>query len=65
MSQRNKMSFGEDAEIVTRGECGRALKIGELFDENGEPIDSTPHPYMRFYMKVPFEVKEGDILRAI
>ena len=65
MSQRNKMSKGESAELLSPGKVGRSLVIGELFDEVMEPIDSTPHPYMQFYMKTPFEVKSGDILRGI
>ena len=63
-TQRNKMCFGDDAELLTPGKIGRPLVIGELFDENMNPIESTPHPYMKFYMKVGFEIREGDILRA-
>ena len=63
-TQRNKMCFGDEAELLTPGMIGKALKIGELFDENMNPIDATPHPYMRFFMKVDFEVRPGDILRA-
>ena len=65
MSQRNKMTKGESAELLSPGMVGRALVIGEIFDEAGEPIDSTPHPYMQFYMKVPFRVERGDILRGV
>ena len=63
-TQRNKMSSGESAELLTPGQIGRQLVIGELFDENMNPIESTPHPDMTFYMKVSTEVKVGDILRA-
>lgn len=63
-TQRNKMCRGDAAEVISPGKIGRELCIGYLFDENMNPIDSTPHPYMRFYMRVPFEVCEGDILRA-
>ena len=63
-TQRNKMCFGDVAEILTPGKIGRELTIGELYDENMNPIESTPHPYMKFYMRVPFEIREGDILRA-
>jgi putative protease len=63
-TQRNKMCFGDPAELLTPGKIGKELVIGELFDENMNPIESTPHPYMKFYMKVDFEIREGDILRA-
>lgn len=63
-TQRNKMCKGDFAELLTPGNIGRELVIGQLYDENMIPIESTPHPYMRFYMKADFEVREGDILRA-
>ncbi len=65
MTQRNKMLSGDPAELLTPGEVGKSLTVGELFDENMTPIPATPHPYMKFYMKTPFPVKEGDILRAV
>ena len=64
LSQRNKMCMGDEIELLTPGECGVAMTVGELYDENHEPITDTKHPYMRFYMKVPTEVKPGDIIRA-
>ncbi len=64
LTQRNKMCKGDSAELLTPGNVGKSLTIGELYNENLEPIDSTPHPYMKFFMKMPFAVKPGDILRA-
>ena len=63
-TQRNKMCVGDMAELLTPGQIGRELIISEIYDENMNPIESTPHPYMPFFMKVPFEIREGDILRA-
>ncbi|MBR3681339.1 MAG: U32 family peptidase [Clostridia bacterium] len=65
MTQRNKMCLGDPAELLTPGAVGKPLTVGELFDENMQSITATPHPYMKFYMKTPFPVKEGDILRAV
>lgn len=62
--QRNKAKRGERAELISPGKCGRELELGEMFDENMQPIESAPHPFMRFYVKVPFEVRAGDILRS-
>ena len=64
LSQRNKMCVGDSIEILTPGSCGRAAVAGEMFNEANEPIDSAPHPYMNFYMKMPFVLKPGDIIRA-
>lgn len=63
-TQRNKVSAGDVCEIVTPGQIGRRFVCEELFDEKGEKIESAPHPSMIFKMKVPFEVKEGDIVRS-
>ena len=61
--QRNKLIDGQTVEILTPGRVGRSFTVSGLKDENGEPISSTPHPMMRFSMKVPFALDEGDILR--
>ena len=63
LGQRNKMSLGNVVEIVTPGMVGRAFTVEKLFDENGEPIESTPHPYMEFFMEMPYEAHVGDIIR--
>ena len=63
-TQRNKMSVGEDIELLTPGSVGEPLTVGELFDENLEPIESTPHPYMKFFMKTVRKISPGDIIRA-
>ena len=64
LTQRNKMKVGDSAEVVSPGKVGRAFVIPELYDENHEPIEATSHPYMKFYMKAPFVLQAGDILRA-
>ena len=64
LTQRNKMCVGDEIELVTPGSVGRPLTVTPLFDENREPIEATSHPYMKFYMQMPFAVKAGDIIRA-
>ncbi len=64
LSQRNKMVKGEGCELLTPGKVGSPFTAEELYDENMTPIDSTPHPYMTFYMRMPFVVSPGDIVRA-
>ncbi len=64
MEQRNKMCVGDGAELLTPGQTGRPLTVTAIFSEEGEPISATPHPYMRFYIPVPYPVLPGDILRA-
>ena len=64
LTQRNKMCVGDEIELVTPGSVGRALIVTPLLNENREPIEATSHPYMKFYMQMPFAVKAGDIIRA-
>lgn len=62
--QRNKICRGSDVEMISPGKTGRGFSVSELYSVEGEPIESAPHPSMLFYARVPFEVKEGDIIRA-
>ncbi|MBR3966353.1 MAG: U32 family peptidase [Clostridia bacterium] len=62
--QRNKVSIGDAAELISPGKVGRAFSVTELYSEKGERIESAPHPSMIFFARVPFEVHEGDIMRA-
>ncbi len=62
--QKNKIVSGADVELISPGLVGRALKALDMQNEAGETIESAPHPSMLFSIKVPFPVKEGDILRG-
>ena len=62
--QRNKLVEGESAELLTPGKVGQSVVVSELENEEGERIESAPHPNMIFTAKMPFAVKEGDILRS-
>lgn len=62
--QRNKVSLCDSAELISPNKIGKAFKVTELYSEDGEPIESAPHPAMKFYVRVPFEVKVGDIMRG-
>lgn len=61
--QRNKVTRGETVELISPGKVGRAFPADTLRNEEGEEIESAPHPNMHFRLKVPFPVYEGDIIR--
>jgi len=61
--QRNKLTAGDRGEIISPGRCGRGFTADTIRDDEGNDIPSAPHPGMIFRLTVPFEVKEGDILR--
>lgn len=62
--QRNKVSRGEAVELISPGKIGVGFTVEEIFSEEGEPIESAPHPTMIFKVRVPFAVKVGDIMRG-
>ena len=62
--QRNKVSVGDAAEVISPGRIGRGFAVDEIYSDGGEKIESAPHPSMLFYVRVPFEVKVGDIMRS-
>ena len=62
--QRNKVSCGESAEMISPGLIGRGFEVRELYAPTGERLDATPHPSMIYWCRVPFQVNEGDIMRA-
>ena len=62
--QRNKLVDGVSVELLSPGKVGQPFMADGLTNEKGERIESAPHPGMLFRLKVPFEVKTGDILRG-
>lgn len=62
--QKNKAAVGDRCEIMSPGKTGVPLVIEKMWDENGQEIDCCPHPFMKFFITSPFEIKNGDILRA-
>lgn len=64
LQQRNKLCAGQTVELLTPGKVGVPFAVEALYDADMNPIENAPHPYMEFFMPVPFAVSEGDILRG-
>ena len=64
LCQHNKLCIGDNVEVISPGRVGRGFTVAELYNEKGEAIESAPHPSMKFYTRAPFEILEGDIMRA-
>ena len=62
--QRNKVSTGDSAEVISPSKIGKPFTVTELYSQKGEAIPSAPHPSMIFWCRVPFDVSEGDIMRS-
>ena len=61
--QRNKMSVGGNANLLSPDCFGRDFVIGNMYDAEMNPIDSTPHARMEFYLEIE-NAKSGDIIRG-
>lgn len=61
--QRNKMSVGESANLLSPGSFGKDFIIGKLYDTEMNEIPSTPHAGMEFYLEID-SAEKGDIIRG-
>jgi len=61
--QRNKLTAGDGVEVISPGQIGRPFTADTIWDEEGNVLESAPHPAMIFRLHPPFPLKAGDILR--
>ena len=61
--QRNKMISGQNANILSPKSFGRDFVIGNMYDIEMNPIQSTPHAGMEFYLEIE-NANQGDIIRG-
>ena len=75
--QKNKVILYQKAQILSPSCFGEDIFIGNLSDENDNPVESAPHPFMLFKIKIDDniknpnpvwhkkEIKPGDIIRSV
>ena len=63
VEQRNKMSIGEEIEIFGPGTDFFTQKLTEMYDEEGNPVESAPHPQQILKIKMEKPVGENFMLR--
>lgn len=63
VEQRNKMNVGDTIEIFGPDALYFEQQITEMYNEEGEPVESAPHPQQILKMKIDKPVKEYYILR--
>lgn len=63
VEQRNKFIVGEEIEVMpARGECF-SMVVDGLWNQEGAPLESAPHPQQRLRVKFDQPVSKFDILR--
>ena len=63
VEQRNKMNIGDEIEVIGPDIPYFIQTITEMYDEEGEPVESAPHPQQILKFKMDKPVKEYYILR--
>lgn len=61
--QRNKIFRGDELDALILKGGSVKLKADELFDADENPIESTPHPTMRYKIKSELSLPQGTYLR--
>ena len=63
IEQRNKFSVGEQIEIMKPD--GRDVKtaVTAIYDEDGNPMESAPHPKQKLWVALDKKAEKNDLLR--
>ena len=61
--QRNKFSVGEMIEVMKPDGRNVEVTVKAIYDEDGNSLDSCPHPKQTLYIDLGMELDQYDILR--
>ncbi len=63
IEQRNKFSVGEEIEIMKPDGRDVLVRVAAIFDEEGNPMESAPHPKQKLWVGLEGLAEVHDILR--
>ena len=63
IEQRNKFSVGEEVEVMKPNGDNLTVTVQEIFDEEGNAMESAPHPKQVLYINLGQPLDQYDILR--
>lgn len=61
--QRNKFCIGEEIEIMKPDGRNISATVRAIFDDEGSPMESAPHPKQKLWIDLTHEMDAFDILR--
>ena len=61
--QRNKFSVGEEIEIMKPDGRNVTVNVAAIFDDDGNPMESAPHPKQKLWVDLGGRAEKYDILR--
>ena len=65
VTQRNRFFEGDELEIMVAGSEPITIRVEELQNEKGEPIEVAPHPMMKCSFKCDVPVHAGALIRKV
>lgn len=63
IEQRNKFSVGETIEVMKPDGRNLSVEVKRIVDENGNDMESAPHPKQKLWIDLGCPLNEYDILR--
>lgn len=63
IEQRNKFSVGEEIEVMKPNGENILVKVNAISDEDGNEMESAPHPKQVLFIDLGIELEKYDILR--
>lgn len=63
IEQRNKFSVGEEVEVMKPSGENLLLKVNKIIDEEGNEINSCPHPKQKIYVDFGTKLELFDLIR--
>ena len=63
LEQKNKFSVGETIEVMKPDGQDIQVRVEAITDEQGQPMESCPHPKQMIYVNLGTALEPGDLLR--
>ena len=63
IEQRNKFTVGEQIELMKPDGTNVEVTVMEIFDEDGNKMESAPHPKQKLFINLGTKLDKYDILR--
>lgn len=63
IEQRSKFVKGDRLEVLSPGDEVKEFVAEHIYDEDGNEVDSAPHPQQKLYIDIDFAVEKDDFVR--
>ena len=63
MEQRNKFLVGDEVEVMRKNGDNILAMVLSIHDEEGNAMESCPHPKQKIFVKFSCPVEEFDLIR--